>query len=215
MQGELARLKLVAADGTLTNAACALLCEGEDLCPRMKLGLFKTNTKAQIADMRRERGPMIELLDLAERYVVRNIRSEVVIGKAGMRRQEIPEVPLEAIRAMASAVNSGEGPGIGEWTVRSIMREERISGRTAKRRRRYSSYEGETSKAPDNARAEGFFGRLKVEFFYGMNWGGVSVEQFMDMLDSYLRWHREKRAKSDLDYRSPMQYRRDLELLAA
>ena len=64
----------------------------------MKLGLFKTNTKAQIADMRREQGPMLELLDLAERYVVRNIRSKVVIGKAGMRRQEIPEVPLEAIR---------------------------------------------------------------------------------------------------------------------
>lgn len=75
-----------------------LLCEGRDLCPRMKLGLFKTNTKAQIADMRREQGPMLELLDLAERYVVRNIRSEVVIGKAGMRRQEVPEVPLEAIR---------------------------------------------------------------------------------------------------------------------
>ena len=105
VQGELARLKLVAADGTLTNAADVLLCEGEDLCPRMKLGLFKTNTKAQIADMRREQGPIIELLDLAERYVVRNIRSEVVIGKTGMRRQEVPEVPLEAIReALANAL---------------------------------------------------------------------------------------------------------------
>ena len=97
-RNELDRLRLIAADGTLTNAADVLLCEGRDLCPRMKLGLFKTNTKAQIADMRREQGPMLELLDLAERYVVRNIRSEVVIGKAGMRRQEIPEVPLEAIR---------------------------------------------------------------------------------------------------------------------
>ena len=99
------RLRLVATDGTLTNAADVLLCEGDDLCPRMKLGLFKTNTKAQIADMRREQGPMLELLDLAERYVVRNIRSEVVIGKTGMRRQEIPEVPLEAIReALANAL---------------------------------------------------------------------------------------------------------------
>ena len=97
-RNELDRLRLIAADGTLTNAADVLLCEGRDLCPRMKLGLFKTNTKAQIADMRREQGPMLELLDLAERYVVRNIRSKVVIGKAGMRRQEIPEVPLEAIR---------------------------------------------------------------------------------------------------------------------
>ena len=105
VQGELVRLKLIAPDGTLTNAAGVLLCEGKDLCPRMKLGLFKTNTKAQIADMRRERGTMIELLDLAERYVVRNIRSEVVVGKTGMRRQEVPEVPLEAIReALANAL---------------------------------------------------------------------------------------------------------------
>ncbi len=105
VQIELARLKLIAPDGTLTNAANVLLCEGEELCPRMKLGLFKTNTKAQIADMRREQGPMIELLDLAERYVVRNIRSEVVIGKTGMRRQEVPEIPLEAIReALANAL---------------------------------------------------------------------------------------------------------------
>ena len=97
-RNELDRLRLVAADGTLTNAADVLLCEGDGLCPRMKLGLFKTNTKAQIADMRREQGPMLELLDLAERYVVRNIRSEIVIGRTGMRRQEVPEVPLEAIR---------------------------------------------------------------------------------------------------------------------
>ena len=104
-RNELDRLRLVAADGTLTNAADVLLCEGDGLCPRMKLGLFKTNTKAQIADMRREQGPMLELLDLAERYVVRNIRSEVVIGRTGMRRQEVPEVPLEAIReALANAL---------------------------------------------------------------------------------------------------------------
>ncbi len=104
-RNELDRLRLVAADGTLTNAADVLLCKGDDLYPRMKLGLFSTNTKAQIADMRREQGPMLELLDLAERYVVRNIRSEVVIGRTGMRRQEVPEVPLEAIReALANAL---------------------------------------------------------------------------------------------------------------
>ena len=30
------------------------------------------------------------------------------------------------------------------------------------------------------------------------------------MLDAYLRWHRDVRVKSDLGYRSPAQYRRDL-----
>ena len=68
--------------------------------------------------------------------------------------------------------------------------------------------------SPDNARAEGFFGRLKVEFFYGRDWSGVSLDEFADMLDAYLRWYRDVRLKSDLGYKSPMQYRRDLGLIA-
>ena len=68
--------------------------------------------------------------------------------------------------------------------------------------------------SPDNARCEGFFGRLKIEFFYGCDWSGVTIDEFMRMLDAYLRWYRDVRIKSDLDYRSPMQYRRDLGLAA-
>ena len=68
--------------------------------------------------------------------------------------------------------------------------------------------------SPDNARCEGFFGRLKIEFFYGCDWAGVSIGEFTEMLDAYLRWYRDVRVKSDLDYRSPMQYRRDLGLAA-
>ena len=68
--------------------------------------------------------------------------------------------------------------------------------------------------SPDNARCEGFFGRLKVEFFYGCDWAGITVDEFMAMLDAYLRWYRDVGIKSDLDYRSPMQYRRDLGLAA-
>ena len=69
--------------------------------------------------------------------------------------------------------------------------------------------------SPDSARCEGFFGRLETEFFHGCDWAGVTIEKFMDMLDAYLRWYRDVRIKGDLDYRSPMQYRRDLGLLAA
>ena len=65
-----------------------------------------------------------------------------------------------------------------------------------------------------NARAEGFFGRLKIEFFYGRDWSGVTLDEFADMLDAYLRWHRDVRLKSDLGYKSLMQYRRDLGLIA-
>lgn len=61
--------------------------------------------------------------------------------------------------------------------------------------------------SPDNARCEGFFGRLKIEFFYGRDWRDVSIEEFIAMLDSYLLWYREERIKSDLGYQSPLQYR--------
>lgn len=68
--------------------------------------------------------------------------------------------------------------------------------------------------SPDNARAEGFFGRLKIEFFHGRDWSGVTLDEFADMLDAYLGWCRDVRLKSDLGYKSPMQYWRDLGLIA-
>ena len=55
---------------------------------------------------------------------------------------------------------------------------------------------------------------MKIEFFHGCDWTGVTIEEFMDMLDAYLRWYGDVRIKGDLDYRSPMQYRRDLGLAA-
>ena len=69
-------------------------------------------------------------------------------------------------------------------------------------------------RSPDNQRREGFFGRCKIEFFFGRDWRGVSIEGFMEMLDGYLVWYRDKRRKSDLGYMSPMQYRRSLGLVA-
>ena len=70
-------------------------------------------------------------------------------------------------------------------------------------------------RSPGSARCEGFFGRLKIEFFHGCDWAGIALEEFMGMPDACLRWYRDARIKGDLDCRSPMQYRRDLGLLAA
>lgn len=53
------------------------------------------------------------------------------------------------VHAQASA-DAGDGAAIGEWTVRSIMEEENLVARAARKRRRYSSYEGEISEAPTN-----------------------------------------------------------------
>ncbi len=64
--------------------------------------------------------------------------------------------------------------------------------------------------SPDNAACEGFFGRLKNELFYPRNWQSSTIEQFIEALDSYIRWYNEKRVKISLGYRSPVEYRESL-----
>lgn len=49
---------------------------------------------------------------------------------------------------------------------------------------------------PDNAAMEGFFGRLKVEFFRGRDWRGWTAEAFIAELSGYIRWYREGRLKA-------------------
>lgn len=61
---------------------------------------------------------------------------------------------------------------------------------------------------------EGFFGRLKNEFFYCRDWEGVTVEGFKEQLDTYMRYYRDERIKESLDWMSPSQYRKSLGLVA-
>ena len=68
--------------------------------------------------------------------------------------------------------------------------------------------------SPDSAACEGFFGRLKTEWFYPGNWQSTTVEQFIQALDSYNHWYNEKRVKISLGACSPLDYRRSLGLTA-
>ncbi|MDC7689805.1 IS3 family transposase [Vogesella indigofera] len=68
--------------------------------------------------------------------------------------------------------------------------------------------------SPDNAACEGFFGRLKTEWFYPGDWRNTSIEQFMQAVDDYIRWYNEKRIKLSLGARSPLEYRESLGLAA-
>ena len=61
--------------------------------------------------------------------------------------------------------------------------------------------------SPDNSAMEGFFGRLKNEFFYHRNWRGVAAERFVERLDDWLRFYNEARPKEALGWMSPMEYR--------
>jgi transposase InsO family protein len=68
--------------------------------------------------------------------------------------------------------------------------------------------------SPDNAACEGFFGRLKNELFYPRYWKGTTLEQFIEVVDSYIRWYNEKRIKISLGTLSPIEYRVCLGLAA-
>ena len=50
-------------------------------------------------------------------------------------------------------------------------------------------------RSPDSAAAEGFFGNLKNEFFYGRDWRGVSQAEFIARLDAWMRWYSAGRMK--------------------
>ena len=54
--------------------------------------------------------------------------------------------------------------------------------------------------SPDNAAAEGFFGRLKQEFFHKRSFAGVSMDGFIETLDDYMVWYRDKRIKTEFGH---------------
>ena len=65
----------------------------------------------------------------------------------------------------------------------------------------------------DNSACEGFFGTIKQEMFYNRTWGNVSIENFVEYLNTYLEWYSNDRIKSSLNYMSPIEYRKSLGLL--
>lgn len=68
--------------------------------------------------------------------------------------------------------------------------------------------------SPDNSACEGFFGRLKNEFFYYRDWTGVSADDFILRLDAYIHYYNEERIKQSLGWLSPKQYRETLQMAA-
>lgn len=68
--------------------------------------------------------------------------------------------------------------------------------------------------SPDNSACEGLFGRLKNEMFYNRDWTGVSIQEFINILNEYLVWYNEKRIKISLGNMSPMEYRPSIGLVA-
>ena len=57
----------------------------------------------------------------------------------------------------------------------------------------------------DNAVMENFFGRLKVEMFYGEEKTFRNYEEFRKALEEYMLWYNQKRIKEYLQWKSPIQ----------
>ena len=68
--------------------------------------------------------------------------------------------------------------------------------------------------SPDNAACEGFFGRLKTELFYPRAWQATTIEQFIQIVDSFIHWYNEKWIKISLGSHSPLEYRESRQLMA-
>ena len=61
----------------------------------------------------------------------------------------------------------------------------------------------------DNARAEGFFGTLKCDFFEGRDWTGVPFGEFSRLLGEYIEWYRDGKLKKDLGWKTIREYREE------
>ncbi len=66
------------------------------------------------------------------------------------------------------------------------------------------------ARSPDNARAEGFFGTLKCDFFEGRGWAGVGFEELAAALDRHIEWYRSGKLKKSLGWRTIRQAREEL-----
>lgn len=66
------------------------------------------------------------------------------------------------------------------------------------------------ARSPDNARAEGFFGTLKCDFFEARDWTGVGFEEFRRRLDEYIEWYRSSKLKKSLGWKTIRQHREEL-----
>ena len=66
--------------------------------------------------------------------------------------------------------------------------------------------------SPDNSACEGFFGRLKNEFFHHRSWAGATFESFSAELAAYVGWYNSDRVKESLGWMSPDEFRRSLGL---
>lgn len=97
----LKKLNLVAND-KLNNAGRLLFSKNNPIV--LKMAVFATNEKKTFLDLTRVEGNIFQLIDKAMKYLVENLRWRVELSNDNIHRDEIPEIPIEALREIV--VNS-------------------------------------------------------------------------------------------------------------
>lgn len=65
-------------------------------------------------------------------------------------------------------------------------------------------------RSPDNSTMEGFFGKVKQELFCGQDWNDSGIDEFMTMLDDYMKYCRNVKIKVSMGWMSLMQNMKSL-----
>jgi hypothetical protein len=55
---------------------------------------------------------------------------------------------------------------------------------------------------------------MKNEMFYGKDWMGVTIDEFIQQINTYARWYNAEQIKGCLGWLSPLEYRWSLGLVA-
>lgn len=97
----LKKLNLI-ANWKLNNAGRLLFSKNNPIV--LKMAVFATNEKKTFLDLTRVEGNIFQLIDKAMKYLVENLRWRVEMSDDNIHRNEIPEIPIEALREIV--VNS-------------------------------------------------------------------------------------------------------------
>ena len=92
----LTRLGLIDKNGNIKNAGYVLFAKS----PRIKLrvAIFATEEKTTFIDMQEFSSNIFNLIDKGEQYISKNIRWSANFNTGSFAREDIPEVPIRAMR---------------------------------------------------------------------------------------------------------------------
>ena len=94
----LKKLNLIDKKGNIKNACKVLF--GKNPRIELRAAIFATETKLTFIDMQDFTGNIFKLIEEGEQYIRKNIRWSVNFNTGSFEREEIPEVPIRAMREL-------------------------------------------------------------------------------------------------------------------